>query len=311
MFPRMNQVSDFAPGSVGNVGPGLDILGLAVAGAGDVVTVRRIPGGRIVVRDAGHPDLTRSAARHASAIAARAALRLAGRSRGVGLEIRVRKGLPLSGGQGGSAASAVAGAVAANLLLGEPLGVNQLLLAALEAETAVAGRHLDNIAPSLLGGLTLVRRLVPPEVVRLDPPRRMLVVLAKPDYQLATRRGRSVLPRLVPRGVALQQAANVAAMVAAARSNDTAAFGRAIDDRIAEPVRAALLPGFRAAKRAALAAGAYGCSISGSGPTAFAITDAPATAERVAEAMRGAYHRAGFACATRIARADRKGARVL
>jgi homoserine kinase len=109
----------------------------------------------------------------------------------------------------------------------------------------------------------------------------------------------------------LAQAARVAAMVAAARSNDVAAFGRAIDDRIAEPVRAPLLPGFIGAKRAALAAGAYGCSISGSGPTAFAVTDGAESGRAVAEAMVRAYRRAGVRCAARVVRPDRKGARIL
>lgn len=305
------QVTVFVPGSIGNVGPGLDILGLALDGAGDTLVAKRVPGTRIHVADPGDAALPRVAARHTCAIAARAVLRRAGRAGRFGLELRLTKGLPLSGGQGGSAASAVAGAVAANVLAGRPLDTNALLLAALEAEAAVAGRHLDNIAPSLLGGLTLIRRIEPPEVVRLEPPQGLLVVLAKPAYRLATRRGRAVLPRSVPRDVALQQAANVAAMVAAAARNDVPAFGRAVDDRIAEPARAPLLPGFEAAKRAALAAGAFGCSISGSGPTAFAVTDSIRTAARVAAAMQRAYRRAGFDCAVRVARPDRRGARVM
>jgi len=307
----MNRVRVFAPGSIGNVGPGLDILGLALAGPGDTVDARRIPGGRIRLAEPGHPDLPQSARKHAAALAAKAVVRRAGMGQRLGMELRVEKGLPLSGGQGGSAASAVAGAVAANILAGEPLDTNQLMLAALEAETAVAGRHLDNIAPSLLGGLVLIRSLTGPDVVRLDPPRRLTIVLAKPDYGLATSRGRKVLPRMVDRSVALQQAANVAAMVAAARAHDVAAFGRAIDDHIAEPVRAALLPGFSAAKRAALAAGAYGCSISGSGPTAFAVTDSTGKARQIAAAMERAYRRAGIGCATRIALPDKRGARVV
>lgn len=307
----MEVVRVFAPGSIGNVGPGLDILGLALAGPGDTVDARRIPGGRVIVADPGHPDLPRSTRRHAAALAARAVLRRAGKAQRFGLEIRVDKGLPLAGGQGGSAASAVAGAVAANILAGEPLDDNQLMLAALEAETAVAGRHLDNIAPSLLGGLVLIRSLIGPDVIRLDPPRRLVVVLAKPDYDFATSRGRSVLPKTVDRSVALQQAANVAAMVAAARAHDVRAFGRAIDDHIAEPARAGMLPGFEAAKRAALKAGAYGCSISGSGPTAFAVTDSATAAKGIATAMERAYRRAGVDCGVRIALPDKKGARVV
>jgi homoserine kinase len=307
----MNRVRVFAPGSIGNVGPGLDILGLAVAGRGDALEATRRSDARIVVADPGHVDLPRASRRHAAAIAARAVLRRAGLAGRLGLTLRLTKGLPLSAGQGGSAASAVVGAFAANLIAGRPLDHSGLLLAALEAETRVAGRHLDNVAPSLLGGLVLIRRLDPPEVVRLAPPRGLVLALVTPDYRLDTRRGRSVLPRTVPRDLALAQAAAVAAMVAAALDHDVERFGRAIDDRIAEPARVPLLPGFAAAKRAALRAGAYGCSISGSGPTAFAVTDTRAHAERVVAAMRRAYARAGIGSVGRIARADRRGARTL
>jgi len=184
-----------------------------------------------------------------------------------------------------------------------------LLQAALEAEALLAGRHLDNIAPALLGGLVLIRSLDPLEVVRLPVPRRLTLVLAHPDQELETRRGRAVLPREVRRGDALHQAAQVAAIVAASCQGDLALLGRAIDDRIAEPARARLLPGFREAKAAALEAGAFGCSISGSGPTTFAITGSRVTAERVGRAMRAAYAREGMACAVRIARPDLEGAR--
>lgn len=307
----MRHVRVFAPGSIGNVGPGLDILGLALAGAGDTILASRTATRRIVIAEPGDAALPRAARRHAVGIAASAVLRRAGMRGRLGLELRVHKGLPLAGGQGGSAASAVAGAVAANELAGRPLGPSELLLAALEAETAVAGRHLDNVAPALLGGLVLIRSVDPPDVVRLDPPRGLVVVLAKPAYQLSTRRSRSVLPRQVPLAVALQQAANVAALLAAATASDLQAFGRAIDDRIAEPARAALLPGFVQAKRAALEAGAAGCSISGSGPTAFAVAGSVRAASRIAAAMEAAYRRAGFGCEVRITRPDLDGARVL
>lgn len=305
----MHRTRVFVPGSIGNVGPGLDILGLALTGAGDTVTAERFSGRGIVVLEPGHPDLPRSPARHATAIAARAALRMAGSRGRFGIRLRVEKGLPLSGGQGGSAASAVAGAVAANRLAGRPLATPDLLRAALAAEAVVAGRHLDNIAPSLLGGLVLISSTDPPDVIRLEPPAGLVVVLATPGYQLATRRGRSVLPRTVTRDVALAQAASVATMVAAAEGNDVERFGRAIQDRIAEPARARLLPGFEAVKRAALRAGALGCSISGSGPTVFAVTASQAGAERIGAAMRRAYGRLGIASAIRIARPDRRGAR--
>ena len=307
--PRTAAVA-FSPGSVGNVGPGLDILGLAIGGAGDIVRAERTAASGVVVLEAGHADLSADPLRHTSALAAREVLRRAG-ALDVGIALRVRKGLPLSGGQGGSAASAVAAAVAVNALLGAPLDRMALLAACLEADAAVAGRHADNVAPSLLGGAVLVRSMEPLDVVRLPVPAGLLVVLAHPDQRLRTADARAVLPASVSRAVALHQAAQVAAMTAAFCLGDLALLGRAIDDRIAEPARAALLPGFCDAKAAALAAGALGASISGSGPTAFALVHGATRADQVASAMRHAYLSAGVDCAVRVAEIDGTGARLL
>jgi homoserine kinase len=234
-----------------------------------------------------------------------------GTLRGRGIALTVRKGLPLSGGQGGSAASAVAGAVAVNALLGSPLDASALIHACLSAEEAVAGRHADNIAPALLGGIVLIRAMEPLDVVRLPVPEDLYVVLIRPDQRMRTAEGRAVLPRELPRTLALHQAAQVGAMVAALASGDYALLGRAIDDRIAEPARAPLIPGFREAKAAALAAGALGASISGSGPTAFALARGRPSAETVGEAMRQAYAAVGQTAEVRVGRVDRAGARVV
>lgn len=298
-----------APGGVGNLGPGLDILGLAVAGAEDVVIAERTGRPGVELRDPGHPELPADPARHSAAVAAREVLQRAGAA-AVGVALTVRKGLPLSGGQGGSAASAVAGAVAVNALLGTPLDTDHLIEACLAAEEMVSGRHADNVAPSLLGGIVLIRSLHPLDLIRLPVPDELRVVLARPAQRLRTADARSVLPPAVPRDVALHQAAQVGALVAALAAGDYALLGRAIDDRIAEPARAALLPGFREAKAAALAHGALGCSISGAGPTAFALVRGDAAGERVARAMADAYRACGHVADTRVAPVDRIGARV-
>ena len=305
-------VSAFAPGSVGNVGPGLDILGLAVAGDGDTVRAewRVEPGIRML--DPGHPELPREAERHTAGLAARAVLDRAGAGRagGRGIGLSVRKGLPLSGGQGGSAASAVAGAVAVNALLGDPLGKTELIEVCLDAEEAVAGRHADNIAPSLLGGIVLIRSTDPLDVIRLPVPAELYVVLARPEQRMRTVEARAVLPSEVSRAVALHQAAQVAALVAALALDDYDLLARAVDDRIAEPARAGLLPGFAEAKASALAAGALGSSISGSGPTAFALARGRESADRIAAAMAAAYRARGADCQVRVGPVDRAGATV-
>jgi homoserine kinase len=313
-MPFLTRVTAYAPGSIGNLGPGLDVLGCAVEGAGDVVVAEWTDEPGIVLRDPGHPTLPATAARHASGIAAMAVVRRAttlGTTHPAhGIALTVHKGLPLAAGQGGSAASAVAGAVAVNELLGAPLGRDELLAAALVAEAEVAGRHLDNVAAALIGGIVLVRSTDPMDLVSLPVPDRLWIVLASPAQQLRTADARSVLPKEVPRDVALHQAAQVGAIVAACHANDVTLLARAIDDRIAEPARAPLLPGFARAKRAALDAGALAMSISGAGPTAFALCGNPQDAAAAAQAMCAAYDTAGLKAVARVTRPDRTGARL-
>lgn len=308
-----SRVRAYASGSIGNMGPGLDILGCAVSGAGDTIELEWADDhGAAVLRiaDPGHPELPADPARHAAAIAALGVARAAGKRLDRAVVMRATKGLPLAGGQGGSAASAVAGAVAMNALLGGPLDHHGLLVAALDAEATVAGRHADNVAPALLGGVVLVRALDPLDVIRLPFPSVLRVVLVQPEQRLRTADARAVLPASIDRSLLIQQSANVAAMVAALMSGDLELLRRALDDRIAEPVRSRLLPGFKDAKVAALAAGALGCSISGAGPTSFAFAD-DSTAERIAAAMCSAYETCGISAVARIARIDERGARIV
>jgi homoserine kinase len=306
-------VTAFAPGGVGNIGPGLDILGLALAGAGDSVRAEWHGAPGIHLLDAGHPELPRDPSRHTAGLAARVVVERANDPRcgAMGIALTVCKGLPLSGGQGGSAASAVAGAVAVNALLGNPLARPALVEACLAAEERVSGRHADNIAPSLFGGIVLIRSLDPLDLVELPVPAELCVVIVRPDQLLRTMDARLVLPQEISRATALHQAAQVGAMIAALASGDYALLGRAIDDRIAEPVRAPLLPGFREAQQAALAAGALGSSISGSGPSVFALVRGTKIGQRVGDAMAAAYAACGLRSHVRVASIDREGARLI
>lgn len=309
MSSPLDRASATAPTTVGNVGPGLDVLGMALTGPGDRVTAERTSEAGVVIADAGHPELPLEAELNTAGIAARAALKRANAD--VGVRLTIEKRLPLAGGQGGSAACAVAGAVAVNRLLGDPLDVNALLECALDAEGAVSGRHADNIAPALLGGIVLVLSIDPMDVISLPVPAELRVVLAHPDQRLATAEARDILPSFVARGAAIEQMANVAAMVAGLASGDLALLGRALVDQIAEPARAQLLPGFTLAKLAALKAGALGGSISGAGPSSFYVCDSDASVEAVVSAVRSSYANKGIVCAIRVERVASRGALTL
>jgi homoserine kinase len=298
----------FAPGSTSNLGPGFDCLGLAFTGKGDRVEARRMPGGGVSVVAVSDPRVPTDPRRNTAAIAAAAVLRFAGSD--AGLELRVEKGLPFSGGMGGSAASAVAGAVAADAVLEARLPREVLLEAALAAEAVVAGRHADNVAPSLLGGCVLVQGLDPPRITTIRVHRELGLVLVTPAYGVATAKARAVLPRELARGEAVAQAALLAGLVLGLERGDLELIARSMEDRIAEPARRPLYPGYAEARLAALEAGASGVAVSGAGPTAVAIV-ARARAPLVGSAMERAYAAQGIACSVHEAEVDPAGARVV
>jgi homoserine kinase len=306
----MRRIRAFAPGTVANLGPGLDILGLAVAGAGDTVTAERSASREIRIRSSGHPEIPGEPEKNTAGIAA-ARVRAMASADSTGMTLEIEKGLPLSGGQGGSAASAVAAAVAVNELLGSPLTRENLLEPCLDAEAAVSGRHADNVAAALFGGVVLIRTVDPIDVVRLSYPEELRVVVVAPQQSLRTEEARKRLPRSVALPVALAQAASVGALVAALAIRDFDLLRRSIEDRIAEPARAPLLPGFEAAKRAALESGAFGCSISGGGPASFAFAVGDEAARRIGKAMVAAYRSSGIPADARVGAIDAVGARVV
>jgi len=288
----------FAPGSVGNVGPGFDILGLAIDGIGDRVTVEVGKSGPVVVRGRDAELVPTDPAKNAAAIAARAMTDQP-------LQVTIDKGLPVSAGLGGSAASSVAGAYAAAIACEITATPSSIMLAALEGEIAVSGRHLDNIAPITLGGLALSRSIDPIDVIALKAPENWSIALVTPNVRIETKKARAILPEKWERDQWIQQMANATALVVAFMTADTALVRRSLDDLYAEPRRAPMIPHFADVKRAALDAGAFGCSISGSGPTIFALCDT-STAKDCAEAMRKAM--AEVQCEVRVSGIARQGA---
>ncbi len=298
------RVRVFAPASVSNLGPGFDVLGLAIERPGDVVEAEWSdrPGVTIaaVTGDGGilPVDPTRNVAGVAAAsvlahlaAAGAAAARDGGALPPAGVRLWVHKQMPLASGLGSSAASSVAGAMAVNELFGRPLAREALLPHALAGEQVAAGTvHADNVAPSLLGGIKAIRGYEPLDVLDLPVPPALRVVVVHPWTEVQTAYARQLLhERGFPIEMVVANLGNMAGFVSALYRGDLELLGRCIEDRLAEPLRAPLIPGVTAVKRAAREAGALGCSISGSGPSVFALTQDDETAARVAAAMQGAF----------------------
>ncbi|MEN0061491.1 MAG: homoserine kinase [Myxococcota bacterium] len=308
-LPIGTTVRAFAPASVSNLGSGFDVLGLAVDGAGDTVLARRIaePGVRLDAVRGDGGVLPTTAEANTAGIAAKATLELAGVDIGVALELD--KGLPIGSGLGSSAASAVAASWAVNLLLGKPLRKRDLIEACLEAEAAIAGRHADNVAPSLLGGLVLVRRVDPLDVVRLPVPQGLVLAVITPDLVVHTKMAREVLPDAIPLPSLVSNTADIAAFVTACFTGDLTLFARSIGDAVVAPKRTELIRGGAHAIEAALAAGALGSSVSGAGPSLFAFCRSQRQAEHVARAAQDALRANGVESRVLLSPADCPGVR--
>jgi homoserine kinase len=309
----MESVTAFAPATVSNVACGFDVLGFALHEPGDEVTAAFAPGTGVRIADivGDNGRLSRDAAKNTASVAAQTLLAARGDTRGVTLTIR--KGLPLSSGLGGSAASAVAAVVAVDGLLGARTPLETLMACAFEAERVGAGSaHGDNIAPAVYGGLVLVRVPNPPDVVRLPVPAGLTAVVVHPDLEIETARARAMLGTDVPLADAIRQWANLGALVDALHRADFALLSRALEDTIAEPRRASLVPGLAAIKQAAVDAGALGCSLSGSGPSLFALCRDAASAHAVAVAMTDVVTRhIGSEPQTYVSPIASEGARVV
>lgn len=293
---RPAEATAFAPASSANLGSGFDLLGHSLEGWRDHATVRRIDApevrieaieGVVTALPARAEDNTAGAA----LIAMRDALGLP-----FGFAVRLRKGIPLGSGLGGSAASAVAAVVAANALLDAPLPAEALYPFALDGEAVASGsRHGDNIAPSLLGGLVAAFDPARAAPARLNAPEWLFTAVVHPAVVLETRVARAALAEPYPIQSIVKQTHHLAALLLGLERDDEALIRQGLDDVLVEPRRAALIPGFAGVKRAALEAGALGSSISGAGPSVFGWFRGRAAAEAGGAAMQRAFAEAGLA----------------
>ncbi|MCL5036841.1 MAG: homoserine kinase [Chloroflexi bacterium] len=301
-------VKVFAPGSIGNIGPGFDVLGVAVEGVGDVVEACKIKSGIVISEITGDGGrLPLDPDENTAGIAAKEVLNLLGTPGGA--DLKIHKDIPSGAGLGSSAASAVAGAYAVNLLYGNKLSKMELIMPATLAEAQVSGGFFaDNTAPSMLGGATITRSSDPLEIIPLGSIEDLLFCIVTPELEVLTRNARAILPEKIYMKDFISNMANACLITAAFIKNDPELLRGSIDDRVAEPVRAGLIPGFYDVKLAAVQNGAMGCSISGAGPSVFAIVKDEKTGKKAGKAMVMAFSKAGLKSTFRLSGVCKDGA---
>jgi homoserine kinase len=308
---RTDRATAFAPASVGNVAIGFDILGFCVDALGDRVTVTRKdqPGVTIRAVRGVAGDLPLEPEKNT---AGRALMALHETLKpGFGFEMEIDKGIPLGSGLGGSAASAVGAVVAANALLPTPCTKLELLKFAMQGEKVASGSlHVDNIAPSLFGGLVLTVGIDHPRVKQIPVPKGVKAVILHPHMFLSTKQARAILRRTVEMSDFVWQTANLAGFISGCYTDDLDMIRASLEDVVIEPQRQALIPGFPDVRRASMEAGALGCSISGAGPTMFAwAIESHAVAVR--DAMKAEFAKRNIEVDDWIVGINDVGARVL
>lgn len=308
----MKSVKAFAPATVANVSCGFDILGFAIDAMGDTVELVRKdePGLTVVSIEGDEGRLPYEIEKNTCAVAIQAMLDEYGEQ--VGMDIYLKKGLPLGSGMGSSAASAVAALVAANRLLGDPFEKKALLPFAIAAEKAACGAgHADNVAPSLLGGFVLIRDYHPLDVIKLHVPDGLYCSLLHPHFELKTSDSRSVLRNQISLKHSTIQSGNVAGFIAGLYQEDFDLISRSLKDVIAEPYRAVLIPGFYEMREALKSIGALGMGISGSGPTLFALSKGSEKADEIRKAAEEIYQKVGLGVDVYFSAINTRGAYLI
>ncbi len=307
------EIRVFAPASVTNVSCGFDIMGFALEWPGDEIVLRLKKEPNITIKkitnDQGKLPLDpykNTAGRSLMALAEHL-----GFSDGIDMEIH--KKMAMGSGLGSSAASAVASVYALNMLLDQPLDKKELLPFALEGEKLSSGGHVhaDNVAASLFGGFIIVRSLEPIEIVNIDYPEDLHCAVIHPQIELKTAEMRRIIRQEITLGNAVQQWGNIAGLVAGLMKKDYGLISRSLQDVIIEPVRSKVIPGYDEVKKAAISAGALGSSISGSGPSIFALCKSKEIAYKAAQAMQNVYQKINIESDIYISKINKDGPRVI
>ncbi|MEP1151988.1 MAG: homoserine kinase [Balneola sp.] len=283
----MNEISVFAPATVANVACGFDVLGFALNDIGDELTVRKTDslGLKIAAIHGGH-TLSLENNENVVTVAVQALLDSLDEKPSFGFEFELTKKVKPGSGLGSSASSSAAAVFAVNELLDKPYSKTQLVKFAMEGEKLASGvPHADNVAPSLLGGFTLIRSYSPLDIVKLSYPKQLYAMVVHPQIEIKTSDAKRILKKEISLKDAITQWGNLAGLVSGLASEDFDLIGRSLHDVIAEPVRGILIPAFKEVKNLALENNALGCSISGSGPSIFALfqhlTDAESTSAEI------------------------------
>jgi homoserine kinase len=304
----MRKIKVYAPGTVANLVCGFDILGLALNEPCDIMEVTLLDEPKVIIHNRDEFNLPTDPEKNVAGVVFLSVMEKIGGN--TGFEVTIEKHIKPGSGIGSSAASAAGAAVAANHLLGNIFNTDELIQFAMNGEKLASGvKHADNIAPCILGGVSLIRSIHPLDIISIPSP-DLHVTVVHPQIEVRTADARQILRKQVLLKDAIRQWGNIAGLVAGLLKNDLDLIGRSLEDVIIEPVRSILIPGFDEVKASCKEAGALGGGISGSGPSIFMLSKNETTARAVEAAMKEVYEKLGIAYHTYITTINKKGVHV-
>ncbi len=309
----MNQIKVFAPATVANVACGFDVMGFAIEGIGDELTITKTETQGLKITEIhGCDGLPTDPKKNVATVAVQSLLDTLKEKPSYGFEFNIYKNVMAGSGLGSSASSSSASVFGVNKLLGEPFSKKELVYFAMQGEFEASGNaHADNVAPSILGGFTLVRSYNPLDIILLDYPNELYVSIIHPQIEIKTSDSKKILRKEISLKDAVTQWGNVGGLVSGLAKGDYDLIGRSMQDVIAEPVRSMLIPFFNEIKAVALKNGALGCSISGSGPSIFALSKNLNTARLVSSEFKNIYDSNDIEANVYISKINPKGAEVI
>ena len=298
-----------SPATIANLVCGFDILGMAIKEPYDVMELKLINEPKVVIVNKDEFNLPTEAAKNVAGVVLLAIIEKMNNE--TGFELSIEKRIKPGSGIGSSAASAAGAAVGANYLLGNIFSIEEQVQFAMHGEKLASGvKHADNVAPCIIGGVSLIRSIHPLDIVSIASP-ELYVTVVHPQIEVRTSDARQILRQQVLLKDAIRQWGNIAGLVAGFLKNDLELIGRSLEDVIIEPVRSILIPGFDELKIKCREAGAIGGGISGSGPSVFMFSGDNETAQAVETVMKEIYNRVGIDYHTYVTTINKKGVEIL
>jgi homoserine kinase len=306
----MNEIKIFCPATIANISCGFDVLGLCLETVGDEMIIRKSDVKGIKITKIEGEDLPLETSKNVAGVAALALLDAIDYK--FGFEIEIYKNIKPGSGIGSSAASAAGAVFGINELLGKPFTRKELVEFAMKGEAIASGsEHADNVAPAILGGITLVRSSAPLDIIKIESPSELFATVIHPQIELKTSEMRAVLQPMIPLKSAILQWGNLGGLIAGFYTSDYELIGRSLHDEIVEPLRGPFIPKFDVIKKTALENGALGSGISGSGPSIFALSKGIETANRIAKAMFVIYEDMNMPFEIHVSKVNPEGVKII